>query len=628
MVYSKLNSSNKSVDYLNKDYNQLKQQLIDFAKIYYPDTVNDFSEGSPGMMFIEMAAYVGDVLSFYTETQVQETMIEYAQERENLFALAYNLGYKPKVTNVSSTKIELTQTIPATTTGPDWRYAITIQKGSSFSPSTNTNSKIGDIEFLTQEDVDFNFSSSLDPTEVSIFSIDSSTNTPLKYLLKKTVNVISAQIKTKTFNIGAPERFLKLEINDSNIVSIDSVTDSNNNIYTEVDYLAQETVFEEVPNIASNDPSLNQYNGQTPYLLRNKKVPKRFISRFKANSNLEIQFGAGISDSPDEEIIPNPDNVGLGSLDGRSQLDVAFDPSNFLYTKAYGEVPSNTTLTVNYLVGGGVESNVRANSITKKRTLLTQANTPGLNVSDQISSISVTNPEPATGGSSGDTNDDIRLNAAASINSQKRTVTKEDYIFRSLVMPNKFGKVSKAYITQDDQISVETSRRIANPNGLNLCVLGYDINKKLAILNIATKENLATYLEQYRMLTDSINIKDAYVINLGLDFEIIAKRQYNNDEVITNCIDRLKDHFNTDRWQINQPIIISEVSNLLSAIPGVHTLENVQFSNKFGEVLGYSKYKYDLDQATLNGVIYPSMDPSIFEIKFPTRDIRGRIKSY
>ena len=623
MAYSKVNNGDKAVTYLDRNYSQLKQQLIDFAKIYYPDTANDFSEGSPGMMFLEMASYVGDVLSFYTDTQVQETMLEYAQERENLFALAYNMGYRPNITNASAVNLEVTQTIPAGIDGPDFRYALTLKEGSVFTPSNNSG-----VEFLTQEDIDFNFSSSLDPTEVSIFSINTVTNQPIKYLLKKNVKAISAKKKTKTFNVGNAERFLKLELNDDNIINIESIVDDNGNIYYEVPYLAQETIFEQVKNTEANDPNLAQYNGQTPYLLRLKKVPRRFTTRFKANNNLELQFGAGISDSADEEIIPNPDNVGLGVNDGRSMLDFAYDPSNFMYTKAYGEVPRNTTLTVTYLQGGGIVSNSPSNSITRIGTLLTQANTPGISISDQISSITVNNPSPANGGGPGDTNNDIRLNAAANFNSQQRTVTKDDYIFRSLVMPSKFGKVSKGYIIQDDQISVDTSRRISNPNALNLHILGYDINKNLTTLNIAAKENLATYLEQYRMLTDAINIKDAYIINLGLDFEITTFRNYNNDEVITNCIKKLQEYFNIDRWEVNQPIIISEVSNTISQVDGVQTLESIKFNNKFGEVLGYSKYKYDLDQATVNGVIYPSMDPTIFEIKSINNDIKGRVKAY
>ena len=623
MAYSKVNNGDKAVTYLDKNYSQLKQQLIEFAKIYYPDTANDFSEGSPGMMFLEMAAYVGDVLSFYTDTQVQETMLEYAQERENLFALAYNLGYRPNITNASAVTLDITQTIPAGASGPDYRYAFTLQRGSVFSPSNNSG-----VEYLTQDDIDFNFSSSFDPTEITIFSINTVTNQPIKYLLKKSVKAISAKRKTKTFNVGAPERFLKLELNDTNIINIDSIVDDNGNSYTEVPYLAQETVFDEVKNTATNNPNLAQYNGQTPYLLKLKKVPKRYTTRFKANNNLELQFGSGISDSADEEIIPNPDNVGLGVNDGRSMLDFAYDPSNFMYTKAYGDVPRNTTLTVTYLQGGGIIANSPANSITRKGTLLTQVNTAGINISDQINSLTVINPNPANGGGPGDTNEDIRLNAAANFNSQQRTVTKDDYIFRSLVMPPKFGKVAKAYIIQDDQISVETSRRIANPNALNLHILGYDINKNLTTLNLAAKENLSTYLEQYRMLTDAINIKDAYVVNLGLDFEITTFKNYNNDEVISNCIKLLREYFNIDRWEVNQPIIISEVSNTISQVEGVQTLESVKFNNKFGEILGYSKYKYDLDQATVNGVIYPSLDPTIFEIKNINSDIKGRVKAY
>ena len=622
MSYSKVNSENKTVNYLNRDYNQLKQQLIDFAKIYYPDTANDFSEGSPGMMFIEMAAYVGDVLSFYTDTQLQETLLEYAQERENLFDLAYNLGYKPQVTNASSVILDITQTVPAGSTSPDFTKTLTVKKGSSFLPENNTK-----IEFITQEDVNFSFSSSFDPTEISVFSIDPTTNEPLKYLLKKSVKAISAKPVIKTFNIGSPEKFLTLNIKDTDIISIESIVDSDSNSYTEVPYLAQETVFEEVLNVSSNDPLLSQYNDEVPFLLKTKKVPKRFISRFKANNSLEIQFGSGISSSPDEEIIPNPDNVGLGISDGRSQLDLAYDPSNFLFTKTYGEVPSNTTLTVTYLKGGGLSSNVPSNTITRTGTLSTIANNAGQSISDQISSLAVTNPNPSSGGGPGDTNDDIRLNAAANFNAQQRAVTKEDYLFRALVMPPKFGKVAKAYLIKDDQISIETSRRIANPNGLNLYTLGYNSSKQLTDLSVAAKENLATYLEQYRMLTDAINIKNAFVINIEIDFEISTFKNFNNGEVVTNCINELKKFFNIDRWQINQPIIINEIFSTLGNVDGVATIGSININNKFGEILGYSKYKYDINQATVNGIIYPSIDPSIFEVKFPNTDIKGRVKS-
>ena len=218
----------------------------------------------------------------------------------------------------------------------------------------------------------------------------------------------------------------------------------------------------------------------------------------------------------------------------------------------------------------------------------------------------------------------------ASFSAQQRTVTKNDYIVRTLSMPPKFGRVAKAYITQDDQITPYTDEpnRIPNPLALNLYTLGYDKDKKIATLNDATKNNLATYLEQYRMLTDAINIKDAFVINFGIDFEITTFKNYNNQEVLLNCIAELQNYFNIDRWQINQPIIQSEIDNLIGAVIGVQTVEMVKLKNLNSEDLGYSKYRYDFKGATRKGVIYPSLDPSIFEIKYPNSDINGRVTTY
>jgi hypothetical protein len=303
-------------------------------------------------------------------------------------------------------------------------------------------------------------------------------------------------------------------------------------------------------------------------------------------------------------------------------------PSNFLFTKAYGEVPSNTTLTITYMVGGGLSSNVDSNLITRKGTISTTPTAGNLDSSvltTAINSIAVNNPVPATGGGAGDSVEDIRLNAVANFSAQQRTVTKDDYLFRTLAMPSKFGKVAKVYIIQDNQISVDSGKRISNPNALNLYTLGYDINKNLTTLSVATKENLATYLDQYRMLTDSINIKDGYVINIGVDFDIVVATNFNNEEVLINCINAMKDYFNIDRWQINQPIVLGEIANTLYQVPGVQTVTSINITNKAGESLGYSKYKYDLDSATVNGVIYPSQDPSIFEVKYPNTDIKGRV---
>ena len=622
MAYSSATSDNKTINYLNKDFSDFKGALINLAQIYYPDTVNDFTEASPGTMFIEMASYIGDVLSFYTDAQVQETFLQYAQERENLYALAYTLGYIPVVTNPASVELEIFQQIPANAEGlPDYDYALRIQKNSTFKPNNGSG-----VDYLIQSDVNFAFSSSFDTTEQSIYSVNGTQ--PDYFLLKKKVKALSAEIETANFDIGAAERFKTISLDDSKIIGIQSITDSDGNEYTEVPYLAQETIFEEVPNTEVNDPDLKQYQNQVPFLLRTKKVAKRFVTRFRSDKKMEIQFGAGATSGDDTTIIPNPDNIGLGIKDGRSLLDIAYDPSNFLFTKAYGEVPSNTTLTVKYLTGGGINSNANANVINRVGSLTiipSKGGTSPTVFNTAIESIACNNPEPATGGGPGDSSQDIRLNAIANFSAQKRTVTKEDYIFRALSMPPQFGKVAKAYIVQDTQISMDTNKRISNPNALNLYTLGYDYNKKLASLSYAAKVNLGTYLEQYRMLTDAINIKEASVINFKIEFDISVKKGFSNDQVLLNSINSLKSFFNTDNWQINQPINIGDISGLLYTINGVQTANNVTFTNIFGENSGYSKFKYNFDAATRNGTIYPSLDPSIFELKYPNTDIIGRV---
>ena len=629
MAYNKVSNKtqNRDIKYISKDYSTFKNQLIEFAKVYFPDVHNDFSESNPGTMFLEMAAYVGDVLSFYTDTQIQENFLTLAQDRESLYNLAYAMGYKPKSTSAAQAVLTISQLVPSINVGgsyiPDMTYALNIKENSTF--TTNES----DSSFFLTEDCNFNYSSSFSSITASVWNYDGSNN-PEYYLLQKRTPSTSGNLKETTFTIGNATKFKTLSVFDRNIISIESIVDSENNIWYEVPYLAQDTIYEEVTNNASNDPDLQQYNHETPYLLKLKHVPKRFITRIKPNNVLEIQFGAGISDKVDEQIIPNPDNIGLGIKDGRSKLEQAYDPSNFLYTKAYGEAPANTTLTVTYRVGGGLKANVSSNSINRVGNLLQNYNV-GTNAGMRnfvISTVTCVNEEPATGGGSGDTLEDLRLNTIASFSTQNRTVTREDYIIRALSMPPSLGNIAKAYITQDDQIAATSEDRIPNPLALNLYTLGYTGNKNLTNLNTATKTNLATYLEQHRMLTDAINIKNAFVVNFGVDFEITVFKNFNNQEVLLQCLTDLKDYFNIDKWQINQPIIINDVKNTIGAVRGVQTVEDVRFGNKSGASSGYSQYRYPFGAATRNNVIYPSRDPSIFEIKYPNIDIRGQITTY
>jgi hypothetical protein len=618
----------KVVQYLNKDFDSLKAQLLNFAQTYYPNTYNDFSEASPGLMLIEMASYVGDVLSFYTDNQIQENFLQFAKQRKNLLALAYNFGYRPKVTSAASTMMSVYQVVPATLSGsqyvPDFKYALIIEEGARIASSLDAKT-----QFYINEKVDFSQTGSNSDLEVSVFSTDVSNNANF-YLLKKQAKASSGTLTSTTFTFSNPERFPTVTITDDNILEIVTTTDTDNNQWYEVPYLAQDTIFEPTANTAANDPTLAQYNDTTPYLLKLKKVPRRFVSRFKSNDSLELQFGSGVSTGADEEIIPNPDNIGLGLPYGVDKMTTAWDPSNFLYTQTYGISPSNTTLTVNYLKGGGAISNVPANTLTNNVGTTTSFAGGNLDVglsSTVLNSLAFTNEAAAVGGGDGDTNEDIRLNALASYPTQLRAISKDDYIIRTLSLPSKFGSVSKAYVNQDASINVNFKTDLLateNPNAISLYILSKNSNGNLAIPSPALSQNLKTFLSEYRMLTDAVNIKSAFIINIGVEFDIIVRPNYNNKLVLNNCLTLLQSYFNIDKWVINQPIILSDIYSNLDQVEGVQSVPKINIINKSGTNSGYSQYSYDIKGATIKNIIYPSLDPSVFEVKDPTSDIQGR----
>ena len=618
----------KDVRYLNKDFGQFRANLIEFAKNYFPDTYNDFNETSPGMMFIEMASYVGDVLSYYTDNQLKESFLNTAASKPNVLALAANVGYKTKNTIPATVMLDVFQLLPAKATlsgkEPDWSYALTLKE------NMIARDDASNAEFRTLSLVNFSTSSSFDPTEVSIYQINSIDNTPEYYLLKKSVKAIAGTIKSKTFTFGAAKRFDKILINDTDIIDVISITDSDNNTWTEVPFLAQDMVFETIANTVQNDPELSQYTS-VPYLLKLKKTAYRFITKFRSDKNLEIQFGPGISDNDDEEIIPNPDNVGSGLNGLQTQFDHPIDPSNFMYTKTYGLAPSNTTLTVKYTTGGGVKSNVPAFSLKTVANIEYQIDSQALDIAllNQVkASVACTNPTPAIGGKSEETIEEIRQNAMANFATQQRSITAQDYIIRAYSMPSRFGSVAKAYVIQDQQLNPDNDHEmIPNPLAINLYTLGYDGNGNLTGLNPAVKENLKTYISQYRILTDAVNIKTAYVINIGVKFEIITLPEYNSNEVLLMCIDKLKTIFNSKQWQINQPIVMSKLYTELDRVEGVQSVTSIDIANLYDATQGYSGNVYDIKAATKAGVIYPSLDPSIFEIKFPNTDIIGKVIS-
>jgi hypothetical protein len=667
-----IGKNSRDISYLGKDFEAFRKNLIEYSKTYFPNTYNDFNETSPGMMFIEMASYIGDVLGYYTDSSLKESLIQYAGEEKNVFALANLLGYKPKSTAPAVTTLSVYQLCKSDAAGQvDTRYLLRINSGLAVKSTSN-----GDITFRTVENLDFN-----DPTdrEISVYSVNELTNNPDYFLIKKQIQAISATEVNVTKTFGSAEAFSSIMLDDTNVISIESVTDEDGNKWYEVPYLAQETIYIDYPNVEQNDPDLYQFRDTVPYLLKLLKTSRRFTTKVNDDFTTSINFGGGDSSLSDELIIPNVKNVGLGLNSSIDRIGESYDPTNFLKTKTYGQAPANTTVTVNYLIGGGISSNVPQGDLSSiTRIVFDDSSVTTSDLDETIlafvkNSIAVENEIPAKGGRGVDTIEEIRESALANFASQNRAVTAKDYQIRALSMPSKFGSIAKVFAIGDNSLNSNSPESIlnstdnldeftnivktistyaisqggnlpstteikdivrsfvqkttqntelVNPFAINLYTLGYDSNGNLTNLNRAVKENLKTYINEYRMLTDGINIIDGFIINIGVNFEITTYKNFNQREIVLTCINELKSFFDVNNWQFNQPINLSDIELTLAMVEGVASVQSVEIVNKCGGL--YAKNSYDIKAATKNKIIYPSLDPSVFEVKFPDKDIKGK----
>lgn len=644
----------KEVRYLNRDFSQLKSSLIQFAKSYFPDSYKDFTDASPGMMFIEMAAYVGDVLSYYTDYSFKESLIHQTQERKNLISLSKYLGYKVKAARGATTELDIYHLMPAKEVDgeytPNTDYALEIREGMQISNNIGSS-------YITMLPVNFSVNTKLSPRTDTVYT-RSTSGVPINFLCKKTVRIRAGKIVTKNFTINDPTSFLKLHLSEDNVLDILEVKDSDNNKWHEVDYLAQEVVLDSVPNNESYEGLYVTYRNEVPYILNYLRTSKRFTTNVDENNYTYLEFGAGLDAFSDELVTMNSQLVGAG-LSNINKLNIPYDPSNFLKNDTYGLAPNNTTLTIKYLVGGGYESNAGSGEIIKVNSVEYDNMTGGL-LPDQLkilndtkSSLRVTNSIPATGGKNVESDDEVRQNALAYFSAQNRAVTKGDYLVRIYSLPPKYGSVAKAQIVTNTSLDVNVNQMLSgvidtnniaqvnnndiqtyfrklsydrsNPFAINLYVLSYDSNKNLTETNEALVNNIINYLKQYRLLTDSVNLIDGYIINIGVEFSISVYSGYNKKDTLSNVIKSVKDFFNIDKWNFSQPINLSQLELEIAKVEGVQSVVSLEIKNLNANDGNYSVVEYDIKNATRNRIIYPSVDPSIFECKYPDRDIKGTI---
>lgn len=583
--------------FINRTYAQHKARLLDLLKTYFPNIFVNIQETSPEMGFVELLAYTVDVLSFNQDVVFSETQLKYAQEIENIYSiLQNNFGVQPNIVSAAHCKLAISQLVPAINNEPDWRYALNID---TLVVSSNNNPL---VQFNVPFGVDFNVD---DERKVEIFSEDANTNDVLFYIVTKTVDAVSGYEKETEFQITSAEKYKTLSITDDNIIEIVSVFDASGNQWHEVPTLAVDRILTSVPNENFN------YNSQEtmPYFLKYQKVNRRFETVRKNNETIELTFGSGQNVS--QTFALNEYNI----LSQSGSINAS--DTDFISNNVFGVIPENTTLTVTYRVGNGMEDNVgvgelnQISYVTFDETFNTNTNEQLLNTIKQ--SLAVNNTNIATGGDMIEDSNILKSYGIGSYTTNERLVTTDDYHNIVLAMPNKYGRVVKSFVKRQDN----------NQLGLDLYVLCYDSNRNFIAPNSNINANLKSWLTTKRILTDGITIKSAYIINIGVYIEITALPNFNPQSVLYDCLYTLKTLLSNDNMHINVPINISKLKVELDKVQGVQTVSKLSFSNKYGG--NYSNVKYNVQTATVSNIMYPAKNPSVFEVKYPNIDITGKV---
>ena len=590
------------VRYTSREFATIKQDLIEYAKRYYPESYRDFGEASFGSLMMDTVSYVGDILSFYLDYQVNESFLDSAAEYNNVIRLARQQGYKNPGVSTTSGIVSFFILIPANDLGlgPDSDYLPILKRGT-------TCSSQGGGSFVLATDVDFS-----NPVNQAVAArTDPNTGVPTSYAVRAPGRLLSGKFIEETYTIGNYERFRKLILSVPRMAEVISVFDSEGNEYYEVDHLSQDVIYRDVINRASDGASV-------PSLMRPYSVPRRFVVESIGDSSF-LQFGYGSDDEISEASPVDPSNTVLQFHAKNYISDEAFDPSKLIFSDKFGISPTNTTLTVSYRVNTSFDVNAAAETIRAIQSpVWSFRNKSGLlqNKLDFVKrSIECNNPNPMVGDVSSPSSQEIRQRAIDYFSSQNRAVTKDDYTATTYKMPKKFGSIKRCSVMQDDG----SFRR-----NLNIYILSEGSNGKLTQASPTLKKNLATWLNKNRMINDTIDILDAFVVNIGISFEIIHDVDYNKYDILTQCVNVLASKF-SDPLMIGEPFYITDVYNYLNDVIGVVDVTMVKVVSKTGGL--YSDVFLDTEEMkSADGRYINSPKNVSFEIKFPTVDIVGAVK--
>lgn len=586
------------ISYTSRDYNSIRNDLINYVKVYYPDTYKDFNEASFGSLMLDMTAYIGDIMSYYIDYNTNESFLETALERDNLIKIANQMGYKFTGSPSSTGIVAFYVSIPVQANGGQENTDLIpiLKQGSTMTSDSGAS-------FILTEDIDFS-----SPTTEKIIIQENVNSVPTGYAYKAYGKVISGELRQKTLVVGEFEKFLKLQVDDEKISEIVSVYDSNGNEYFEVDYLTQDTIYKEVKNTSSDSTT-------APFFLKEFQTFRKFITEFDEDGNCFLQFGFGSENEFLESNFPDPSSVSLQFFGKNYYTDKIFDPNVINSTESLGISPANTNLTITYRVNTSDTINASVGSVNTITNPILEFRTSIYSKQEalsQILGIEVDNEEPVVGSYNLPTNEELRIRAYGAFATQNRAVTKQDYAAVSYRMPAKFGAVKRVAVVQD----TDSSRR-----NINLYIVSVTSNGELTLSTDSLKQNLKTWLSKYKMINDTVDILDAVIVNVGLKFEVITDLTKDTNIILNDCLVAVKALFN-EKLNIGEPFYLTDVYKTLNAVIGVVDTRSVQIFQKTGE--GYSSSQFSVtDNLSKDGRYLSVPDNTIIEIRDLDNDITG-----
>ena len=593
------NKRSTDTNFTNVVFDEIKKKLVRRMKSQYPNAYSDFNKSSFGSMMVDLVSMVSEQLNFYAQFVANENYPQTARSAQSLNNHALTSG-KPVFNTYSSTGvIKVITYLPSDGTSPDTNYGHTILKGTKFSGTT------GGV-FTSTEDVSFDFRE--EKSTGTIFSEDGSSIT--YYTFETDVPVLSGE--ERTFSISVPEyqKFLKIEVKDINVTDVLKVVDSANNEYYRVENLSQNVIFKGIPDVDFNDSQVSSRLVPFP-------VPRRYMVEFEGDK-LYLVFGYGSENTLKVKQVADPSQIALLRPGQDHIYDTDFDPAKLLTTDKFGVSPQNTVLEITYRANTLENSNASANSINKISSLKTSFNNESALDKEKVNfirqNISCKNIEPINGSLQFETTQELAQAIMSARKAQSRAVTVKDYETIAYLMPSSFGSVKRVSVSKDRN---ELTRN------LNMYVIAENSSKKLEKCSESLKKNLKTWINNYRMISDSIDIFDAQILNLGLELDISLKNNINPSTAVSEIRDKLFEEINLVPPEIGQNFSMGFIEEILNSITIISRVSKIKVILKTGD--NYSDTRLDIKNYTsLDGGSILIPENVIWEIK-NKEDIIGKI---